>query len=241
MATAAFSYGTFPGGMADLVVSPSVQVDNGRQLKESVSTGGVRWVQRPRRNPRKWDVSRPWRDAEFVRRLAWAAHGLVPEVWLYDRACAQQNLIPVRLAATPGTGVSVDGLPMGPVSWAAVTVRVLAGRTYTVSCWTAGAVSPLSVKIGAGAVQPLPVPTSGYSELVITPSADALLTLSRAASPISGVSVREGTGGRTFHATEGTPCRVAVVDPERTYELVSDTGQRTSYSITLMEVGDTGA
>lgn len=240
MGTPAFSFGTFPGGMADLVVSPSVQVSNQRSLKEGVSTGGVRWAQRARRNPRSWAVSRPWQDKGFIRRLAVAAHGLGGDVWLYDRACAQQNLLPARLSAGLGAAVTVAGMSLGAVTWTSCTARVLAGRVYTISAWAASG-SPLSYTLPGGSLTAMPTVVSRLSVVTFTPTVDGVVTLSRTTQVVSGVRIHEGIPDGTFYATEGTPCRVAVADPDRTYQLVTDTQTRTDYQVTLLEVGDTGS
>ena len=42
MSEAAFSFGPL-GAMTDLVVAPAVQVENGRELKTTVTSRGVRW------------------------------------------------------------------------------------------------------------------------------------------------------------------------------------------------------
>lgn len=99
--SAAFSFGPL-GAMTDLVVAPAVQVENSRELKTVTTSRGVRWAQRARRNPRTWQVSRPWQDPAFSQHLTVAASGLGPDMYLYDRACARQNLLPAWLAAGSG-------------------------------------------------------------------------------------------------------------------------------------------
>lgn len=444
---AAFSFGPL-GAMGDLKVAPAVPVGNAREVRETVTSRGVRWVQRARRNPRSWPFFRPWQDPRFVKALSLAAAGLGGDMYLYDRACARQNMLPSRLAAGAGPvlpvgyagtvartnlltnptfenglspsnqsvlgnggsstsivdavwsgsgahslrnmgngtnnasvaypvgtlsstmlvpgrtytfsatmhledaqvgvpylrsrriGIGIYGatgaitygyalspeapntahtttrlvvtakipeeaqrgflllcngsvgtpvwwdqltleegatdgsyfdggtLPggdatyrwtgtphdsvsqqilgaedhvyLGAVTWQSVSVPLLGGRTYTISGWTRSPESPLSASWpGQAATEPLPAPVGGATTLTITPAADGFLVLTRL-QEVSGVRVHEGIPDGRFYATEGTPCLVAVSDPERTYQLVTDTETRTDYSVTLYEVGNTG-
>lgn len=444
--SAAFSFGPL-GAMTDLVVAPAVQVDNGRELKTTVTSRGVRWAQRARRNPRTWTVSRPWQDPQFARLLSLAASGLGGDMWLYDRACARQNMLPARLSVGDGTPISVgypgevvrtnlltnpsfeggadqaapfngghggsatsatstdwaasgtrslkvtpngtttaaaryfgptsgdaaafplaagktytiagtihipsgyvpntvgdrgiyvgtvsssgtinytfassqvapatpgdyrlvvtvaipadakggffrlcigstvtptywdaitveegvtdgsyfDGataahgdvsyrwtgtanastseeavgagavVQLGAVTWSIVRVPVLAGRTYTVSATLADTDSSVwwSGAPGTGGV----VATApGYAAATFTAKTTGLIALNRWGT-VAGVRVYEGVPDGLFLTSPGTPCRVAVADPEQTYQLVTDQETRIDYQVTLYEVGDTG-
>jgi len=176
-----------------------------------------------------------------VKQLERAAHGLAGDVFLYDRAVARRNMIPSDLAAVPGQTVPVDGALMGAFGWESVKVPVLAGRVYTISCWTTGTTSPLLVTKPGESVGPLPKADAlGLSQLTFTPVTDGLIKLARDAQLISGVRVHEGIPDGRFYATSGTPCRVAVEMPSETYQLITDDESRIDYSITLHETGRTG-
>lgn len=234
--TAAFSLGIFPGAMTDLVVAPGVSPANGRGSNEMVTTGGNRHYQRGRKNPRTWSVSRPWQTPEFARLLGLAAHGLGGDMLLYDRAVARQNLIPASRAVGDGAAVTVAGMSLGAVTWKTLTVPVLAGRTYTVSAWAASG-SPLTMTTPGGTAVPLPAVSGGVSTRMFNAASTGHLTLARTTQITSGVRVHEGLPDGTFYATEGTPTTVAVRDPERTYQLVTDTDTRIDYTVELLEVG----
>ena len=243
---AAFSFGPL-GDMAALKVAPAAVVGNARQVQETITSRGVRWAQRARRNPRTWQFFRPWQDPIFIQVLALAAYGVGGETYLYDRACARQNMLPARYSTGTGSLVPVRSVMpvgktslMGAVTWQSVSVPLLGGRTYTISGWTTSTESPLAASWpGQDQVQLLPLPVEGFTTLTITPQADGMLTLGRL-HDISAVRVHEGIPDGRFFLTEGTPCRVAVADPERTYQLVTDTETRMDFSVTLYEVGDTG-
>lgn len=239
--TAAFSIGFAGGDMTDLVVSPQVSVANGRGTDELVTFGGTRWFQRARKNLRSWSVERPWQQPQFARLLSLAAHGLGGDVLLYDRACARQNTIPVSRSTGDGPAVTVAGVPMGSVTWKTLTVPMIPGRTYTVSVWQAGGVgvnpSPLLVTPPGGTQTAMPAPVGGLSVFTFTPTVKGAVTLTQTDRRISGVRVHEGVPDGTYYATEGTPCSVAVKDPERTYQLVLDRETRIDYQVELLEVG----
>lgn len=235
--TAAFSFGPL-GAMTDLVVAPGVAPESGRDLSEFVTSGGVRYSQRTRRNPRRWAVSRVYQHPSFVKLLARASHGLLGVTYLYDRAIARQNLIPAHQSAGDGAQVVVDGAPMGAVRWPSIRVALLAGRAYTVSCWSPDDASPLSAKEGSLPAVPLAAPVNGLSSLTLTPATDTVLTLQRLNNQtVAGIRVHEGIPDGAFYATAGTPSQVAVSDPKATYQLVTDTATSSDYAVDLIEVG----
>lgn len=235
----AFSFGPL-GDMAGLVVSPGASVDNGRGFQDFVSSGGVRRVQKSRYNPRSWSVTRPWQEPEFVRLLRLAAHGLGGPFFLYDRHEASQNMLHSRFAVGQGDSVLVDGMLLGAVEWDSVRVPVLAGRRYTVSCWTPSPVSPLTVSIPGEGIQSMDAPVDGHSYMAFTPEADGLLVLTRSSASVSGVRVHEGTPDGLFMVGDGTPCRVSVRDPQTVYQMVVGSHMRADYSVELVEVGIPG-
>lgn len=243
--TAAFSFGPL-GDMSGLRVAPTT-VGNAREIRETITSRGVRWAQRARRNPRTWVVSRPWQEPAFIQALALAAYGVGGEMFLYDRACARQNMLPARYSTGTGPLVPVRStMPngkrtlMGSVTWQSVSVPLLAGRTYTISGWTTSSQSPLAASWpGLTGMASLPVPVEGFTVLTITPQEDGMLTLGRL-QDVAAVRVHEGIPDGRFYLTEGTPCQVAVADPERAYQLVTDTETRIDFTVTLYEVGNTG-
>lgn len=239
--TAAFSFGPL-GAMRDLKVSVGVSVEREGALSRFTSSGGFSYFQRPRRAPRSWLVGRLWKDPGFIKFLERAAHGLGGEVFLYDRAVARRNMLPAELSGTPGAGVVVDGASLAPVTWPRVEVPLLAGRLYTISCWTPDTASPLTVLFtGPGTRGPMATPDhKGRSQMSFTPTQDGMLTLTRETQVVSGVRVHEGSPDGSFYATSGTPCRVAVEIPDETYQLVTDQETRTDYRVTLREAGRTG-
>lgn len=127
---------------------------------------------------------------------------------------------------------------MGAVTWASVSVPVIAGRVYSVSLWSTTTTAPLHVTEPGKAEQAMPIPVGGWSSRTFTPTVSGVVRLRRGTQVIAGVRVHEGIPDRTFYATEGTPTRVAVADPERTYQLVTDQETRIDYSIMIQEVGD---
>lgn len=238
--SAAFSFGPL-GSMSELVVSVGLQVEREGQLSRFTASGGISYFQRPRRTPRSWAVSRLWKDPRYIKLLERAAHGLLGDVYLYERAVARRNMLPRELAGVPGSGVVVDGAPMAPVTWTTVRVPLLAGRLYTVSCWTPDPEPPLSLMYPGMTLDGLPEPDyEGRSQFSFTPMSDGILTLIRGTQVISGVRVHEGTPDGGFYSTAGTPCRVAVEIPEETYQLVTDRETKTDYRVTLRETGRTG-
>lgn len=238
--TAAFSFGPL-AAMTELVVAASPSLDREGTLSRFTTSGGVAYFQRPRRSPRSWTVSRVWQDQTFIKYLERAAHGLMGDVFLYDRAAARRNMVPSDLAAVPGSTVVVDGTPMGAVGWEWVKVPVLAGRVYTISCWSSGAGSPLLATKTGETIGALPSPdAAGLSQLTFTPQSNGMLKLSRDTQVVSGVRVHEGIPDGRFYATAGTPCRVAVENPTETYQMITDMQDRVDYSVTLHETGRTG-
>lgn len=239
--TAAFNFGPL-GAMTELVVAPSPSIEREGALSRFTSSGGVSYFQRPKRRPRAWSVTRPWQDQKFIKHLERAAHGLLGEVFLYDRAVARRNMLPSELSGLPGIGVSVDGAPMAPVTWSSIKVPLLAGRLYTISCWSPNMVSPLTVAFtGPGTRGPMATPDHlGRSQMSFTPTVDGIMTITRGAQVVSGVRVHEGSPDGEFYATSGTPCRVAVEIPEETYQMILDRNTLIDYQVTLREAGRTG-
>lgn len=240
----AFYFGPL-GAMRPLVVSAGVQVETARAQSEFVSAGGVRWVQRGRSAPRTWTVGRLHQGPEWARMLSAAAHGLLPQCWLYDVAQARENMVPAPMSSGPEAAVSVDGLPMGGlINGHTVQLPVLAGRLYTVSAWAdyPSNTRVATIQINADPVMPVGTPTgtgTRYCAASFVPAADSVVTLRTTRVGVSGLRMHDGPPDGAFMTGYGTPCRVAVQDPARTLQLV--TGQvRSDYEVTLQEVGKPG-
>lgn len=86
------------GSMERVVVSAGVTTETARAFSEFISGGGVRHVQRGRAAPRSWTVGRVYQGPDWARLLGLAAHGLLPDCWLYDVAAARENMIPSQLS-----------------------------------------------------------------------------------------------------------------------------------------------
>ncbi|RII41871.1 hypothetical protein DWB68_10110 [Galactobacter valiniphilus] len=144
-------------------------------------------------------------------------------------------------SATVPSMVPVAGIPMPPVRWTKARAFVLAGRTYTLSAWTTGTTYPLTYQETGNPAYSMPAPVGGLSQTTFTPTVSRVMTLTRPAGRVvSGVRIHEGAADGTFYPSEGTPTRVAVTDPGRTYQLVTGTQTLTDYDVELKEIGVQG-
>ena len=234
------------GGMIPVEVSAGVSVSASRGQSELITSGGVRYVQRGRSAPRTWTVGRLWQEPGWARLLSAATHGLLDECWLYDVAAARENMVPAPLAVGTGIKLPTDGIPLGShAAGHSVTVPVLAGRLYTVSAWAGGSsgVNVMSFKLGSSATEYVKSPPgTGHRQATgtIRTPADGLLTVTLLAIGMTGLRVHDGPPDGRFYAGYGTPCKVAIQDPEQTLQLVSGDTTRSDYQVTLMEVGKPG-
>lgn len=238
----AFLFGPL-GSMRPVIASRGVSVLHGRGFSEFVSSGGVRHVQAGRSAPRTWTLGRLWKEPEWARLFGLAAHGLVGQCWIYDVAIARENMIPARLATDGEPVVLVNGLPMGGlIAGHEVTVPVLAGRVYTVAVWATGAPGSTAAqyKLGSGSYLNIVGPEGAGARqcaAAFTPAEDTAVTLRVPGAGVSGATVHEGAPRGDFYATSGTPCKVAVQDPQRVLQLVTDQHIKSDYEVTLLEVG----
>jgi len=228
-------------------VRPGVTRAPSRARGELVTVGGVRYVQKARHAPRQWDIEYAWITPDVVRILAAAAQGILADCWLYDVAAARANMLPAYLTAGPGSPVLVAGLPLGALAVGTVaTVPVLAGRTYTVSAWSAHASgqAAFTYKLGAGATVNATAPAGSgvrVSSVSVIPPADQTLTVTvSAGAGVSGLRVHEGAPDGDWFPGHGTPCRVDVIDPQAVLQLVEDGHGVADYTISLQEVGIPG-
>lgn len=241
---AGFLFGPL-GGMVPLVVSAGASVETARAFSEFVSSGGVRYVQTGRTSPRTWQVGRQWQKPEWARLLSMAAHGLLQEVWLYDQASARENMLASAYSNGAGAPVMVDGFPFGAIPESQVVrVPVLAGRLYTVSAWGDHPINTrvASYQLGSNPIQPVGTPPGSgtrYSAASFVPAADTVVTLRITQPMVSGLRLHEGPPDNKFMPGYGTPCRVAVQDPVRVLQMVTQE-TRSDYTATLTEVGKPG-
>lgn len=237
---AGFYFGPL-GSMVPLVVSAGASVETGRAFSEFITSGGVRHVQRGRAAPRSWQVSRQWQDPDWVRLLSLAAHGLLGECWLYDTAAARQNMLPAALSAGTGPVVQVDGIPMGSLpAGHTARVPVLAGVTYSVAAWSASSDALYTIQ-HSGEPAVTVHGFDGTGVVSFTPIEDTVLTITTLRGGIAGLRVHEGYFDGRFHPGHGTPCKVAVQDPETVLQMVTGRSTISDYSVRLVEVGKPGA
>lgn len=235
----AFYFGPM-GSMIPLVVSAGVPVQTGRGFSEFVSSGGVRYVQQGRTAPRTWTVGRQWQHPDWVRLLSMAAHGMLTDCWLYDVAAARENMLPANLSAGGGVGtVPVGGIALQELKQGhAVSVPLLAGRNYAVSAWREADGAMLTAQLAGEAAETIEA-FAGRGSASFRPVEDKILTVTVTRAGVSGLRINEGAFDGTFHPGHGTPCRVAVQDPVRTLQMVTNES-RSDYEATLYEVGKPG-
>lgn len=231
------------GAMQPIVVSAGVSVASNRWFSELVTTGGVRYAQIGRSAPRTWTVGRLWQEPAWARLFNYASNGLLGDCWLYDVAKARENMIPARLCSGTETPVVVDGVPMGGLSAGhEITIPVLVDRMYTVAVWSQ-AVQGTTVaqyRVGSGALVNISAPEgTGYRQCAasVVPAEDTTISLKISGTGTSGATIHEGAPRGDFYATAGTPCKVAVQDPQRVLQMLAERDVRSDYEVTLMEVG----
>lgn len=146
-------------------------------------------------------------------------------------------------ATTPvwaGSGSNIQAPDANPVTWQATQVPVLAGRLYTIHAWSKELTSPMQIRVN-GATQEMPNPIGGVSTFSFQAHADQLVQLNTTSSPPYAVRMVEGMSDGKYYSGAGTPCRVAVRDPQLTYQMVTDGLTQHDAQIELVEVGRTGA
>jgi hypothetical protein len=231
----------------------SVQAE--RPSSDLLTLGGARFVQVARRAPRTWQVSlSSWSSPVAAKWLTAAAQGLLGEVWLLDEASARANMLPPEFTAgRSGTQITVDGVPLYPLPAATVVIVPLrSGIQYRLTGVTTAAAAAVlgTTKLGAAAavnvVAPAGVGARTFTATLV-PGSDLLLTITVSSALVTGLRLAQAITGSTYADTsgwlpgEGTPCKVQVVDPGRTVQLITTTGHAVSdYTVTLREVGLAG-
>lgn len=227
------------GRMERVWLDPGVEIQTSRGLSEWISSGGTRHVQLGRTAPRIWAGASEDQLPATIRLIGLAAHGLLDQCWLYDVAEARENMVPAGLSAGSGIPVPVDGLVMGALPPGQVVyLPVLAGRLYSVSAWRAASGTMVTYQVGS-APKVTVESFNGSGGASFTPIQDSILTLVVTGPGVSGLRAVDGDWDGTYQAGYGTPCKVAVQDPVRTLQLVTEQ-VRSDYSVTIMEVGKPG-
>lgn len=228
-------------------VQPGVTRAPSRARGELVTVGGVRYVQKAKHAPRQWDINLTWKTPDVARLLMAAAQGILADCWLYDVAAARANMLPAHLTTGAGATVLVAGMPLGALAAGTVaTVPLLAGRTYTVSAWSAHTSGQIvfTHKLGAGSTLNAAAPAGSgvrVTSVALTPSADQTLTVTvSSGASVSGLRVHEGAPDGDWLPGHGTPCRVDVIDPQAVLQLVDDGHGLTDYTVSIQEVGQPG-
>ncbi|ALD63995.1 hypothetical protein AFL94_08750 [Arthrobacter sp. LS16] len=146
--------------------------------------------------------------------------------------------------ATTPTWAGSDALfqvpEAGPVTWQATQVPVIAGRLYTVYAWSKDPGPPLQVRANE-TTQNLPNPIGGLSTYSFQANADQFVQLTTLGASPYAVRMLEGIGDGKYYSGAGTPCRVAVRDPQLTYQMVTNGRTVHDVQVELVEVGRTGA
>lgn len=136
--------------------------------------------------------------------------------------------------------IKVGGLPLEALAVGhQVQVPVLAGRLYSIAAWASVDTQLFTYQVGDGAVGSA-VAIAGVASASFTPRTDTILTVTVSRTGVSGLTVRDGSFNGQYMAGYGTPCKVAVQDPQRTLHLVTNQ-VRSDYQVTLLEVGQPGA
>ncbi|KMM44855.1 hypothetical protein CWIS_13555 [Cellulomonas sp. A375-1] len=238
----------------------SLAVSGQRASREIVTMGSVRKVQRAARSLRSWSLAfSPWTEPDTVALLEAAAQGILADLWLYDIAAAQANMLPPEYTCGAGAAVAV-GSPYGTLKAhtgsRVVTVPVRPSTTYrfsSVCATTSGSTTLISVAFrtaaGVATGSGVTVSTSAQSATVTTSStaAYAILTIS-STLPHAGTRMAQATSGTTFADAggflpgQGSPTRVSITDPERVLQhLRAGAHGRSAYTFTALEVGKAGS
>ena len=233
--------------LADGVV-PVVPITTDRPGSVTTSLGGVVRTQVAPRSSRTWAMGAEEVDAEFVRYLTLAAQGLVGDVFLYDAAAAQVNMLDPRDCigrdALQPT-ILVGLVPMRTFAAGyTLAMKLRAGVQYHLSGTTShtAAATLGTYNLGAGAVNIVAPAGTGARRWSIsfTPAAAATVTvIVTVAAKTSALRLTEGSvDSLGFVPGMKAVCQVSVSDPQQTLNMVStDRLPLSDYSVTLREVG----
>lgn len=251
-------------GMVELDgVQAAVSVSHARPSRETVALTGSRFVQQASRSPREWSITlSPSGSPALVALLQMAAQGIVNgDLWFLDEAAARVNMLPPEFTAprtmssTAGSVDSLTGLPTvaNVPSGQVVVVPLRGGVNYRLSGITTSASGATigTTKLGAAAAVNIVAPASSGSRwwsTTLAPASAATLTVTISVSTVRNLRLVQAASGTTYAdaATtwlpgQGTPCKVQVVDPERTLQQLLTAGHASQdATVTIREVGIPG-
>lgn len=251
-------------GMVELDgVQAAVAVTQERPTRDLMSLAGSRFVQQARRAPRQWSLSfTPWGAPQLVALVQLAAQGLINgDVWFLDEAAARVNMLPPEftaartVASTAGSVDSLTGLPsLANVTTGQVVVMPLRGgvnyRLTGITTSTSGTTIG-TTKLGAASAVNIVAPAGSgarWWSTTLAPGSATELTVTISVSTVRSLRLVQAVTGTTFAdaATtwlpgQGTPCKVQIVDPDRTLQQILSTGHaRQDASVVVREVGIPG-
>lgn len=216
-----------------------------RPRRDFTTLGGKRFEQFAAKASRVWRVSYS-RDSEDGAILSYVAQGLAgPDVWLYDVAAAQLNLLPPSATQGPlsqASTLAVGSVPMPvlPDSTEVWSLPLRGGVEYTLYGWSDAAEATVLGSLSAGGDL---VAAAGAGSRVashtFTPASDGTVSFTTGTANLTGLRLAEGSLlPDVFMPGEGVPCRVVVDDPARSYSLVqSDRAPWIDQSFVIRQVG----
>ncbi|MFT4081193.1 MAG: hypothetical protein QM638_01275 [Nocardioides sp.] len=238
-------------------VTPGVDVAMARPSSSFISTDGYQIWQRAPRGPRSWELNYTYATPDAIAALQAAAAGVggSTDTLLLDTTMSAQNMLAPEdcwgdgaAGWALGAGVYIDGIPLDTgVSW---EISCRADTTYFF-----GVVTDHSVGTTVGSI----TDTDGDTDVTLTRQsgnpgvsasfttlADTTITVTLAAAAgktaWGPIFAETATTPTAFVIGQGTPCPVAIVDPDITVNRAwygGNTAGETSwadYSVTIQEV-----
>jgi len=245
-------------------VQAGVATTTERPTSSRVALSGAQFIRQAPRAPRQWELSlAPWGTPDStIALLHMAAQGCIDgDVWYLDESLARENMLPSEFTAPrsasswQGSMDSTTGLPAMPnvPAGQVVQVPVRAGVQYRLSGVTTSASGTVlgTTKLGTAAAVDVVAPSGSGSRwwsVVLTPASSVALAVTITASSVRNLRLVQAVSGSTFadaattwQPGQGMPCRVQVLDPQRTLQLLLESGHgRSDRSVVLREVGVSG-
>ena len=230
-------------------VRPAVSITMDRPGSMTKSLGGVVRTQVAPRSSRTWEMFAEEEDAEFIRYLALAAQGLVGDVFLYDAAAAQVNMLDPRDCIGRDLSqptIVVNGLvPLRTFTAGyTLTMKLRAGIQYHLSGTTSDAEANFIgfYEADAGAVAIVAPAGTGPRRWSTSfmPSTDTTVTVTiLVAGVTSALRLTEGSVDTIgFVPGQKAVCQISVGDPQQVLNMVSaDRLPLSDWSVNLIEVG----
>ena len=229
-------------------IDPGIKYAANRPSSEAIYLGGKRRRQRAARAARTWELQLATHTEDSIQFLAYAASGLAGEVWLYDQAAAQINMLDPRDcvgrdATQPTVLVGIVPMPTFADGYA-ITRKLREGVAYWLGGWSShtAAAEVATYDIGDGPVSVIMPAGTGPRAFStsFTPDADVDLELVVTEPGVtSGLRLTEGgTDQFSFALGKNTPCRVSIDDPTEVLQWVLEDGRPLSdFTVTIAEVG----